>query len=172
MTALLDPIALAWGSWAGLVIGVIGLFVSVIGLRLTFREARRAKDAARAAEAAVANVITLSRTRTRLSALSHAVSLADSIRERIESDGLKGNRELFTGFRRGVIEAIATMTLLSAASKQQDREAVEDALERIATMIDADIDQKVKIANMRDALHPVVTFLINQEALAKTEDFT
>ena len=171
---LLDPVGLAWASWGGLLVGLLGTVVSLVGLVLTFREARRAKIAALSARSAVEKVVALTRSRARLSALSAAVSQADAIAVRIGQDGLKTSRELFTAFRRVVTEALATQAMLDGAGGGGGGGAVvpeiERALDEIASLIDDDIEAKVKEAKMHRALQQILSFLIAQEARARTED--
>ena len=169
---LLDPVALAWSSWLGLGVSLGGTFVSLVGLLLTFREARRAKIAALAATSEVAKIVAMVRSRTRLSALSSAVSQADMIGAGIDETALRGSRGLFTAFRRVVKEAIAITGMVQSPSGQPRTQEVEQALEALAALIDADVEVKEKKGQMRMALNTISSFLIHQEAAAKTEDLS
>ena len=159
---ILNPFALAWATW-------IGLVVSVVGLVLTYMEARRARIAAQTAMGEVAKVVAMARARTRLSSLTSAVSQADGIRAKIEDDTLGRHRELFTAFRRVAKEAFATLAIVDASLVDRLGE-VDAALEGMARLIDEDIDAKLKRTQMRTKLNTVSDFLITQEARAKTED--
>jgi hypothetical protein len=172
LTVLLDPVALALASWAGLGVGVVGTIVSLVGLTLTFREARRARDAALAARVEVEKVLSLVRSRSRLSALSSAVQQADTISARISKDGLKTGRDAFTQFQRSVKEALAVMVVQEGNFARDTVEQVEQQLERIGRLIQAEVENKARKAQMHDALENVTNFLLTQEARVKTEDLT
>ena len=166
---MLDPVALAWASWAGVVLGVAGLFVSAIGLWLTFREARKASTAAELAASQVAKVLGMSRARARLSALSSTVTQADTISLRIADASL--SREQVTTFRRSVMEAIAVASV-GTPDVVSLFEPVVASLERLASLLVNQVEWPAKQDQMQVELERITSFLISQEASARTEDYT
>lgn len=169
---MLEPIALAWASWIGLGVGLVGTAISLIGLVLTFREARRAKVAAERAGSEVAKALDAIRSRTRLASFASAVAQADLIVFRIEKDALRSGQDTFTSFRRVIREALETIPLLTTSSAGFGRQELDARLEKMARLISSNADQKTKKAQMMDAFHDVRTYLIDQEAKARQESFT
>ena len=166
---MLDPVALAWASWIGVALGVAGLLVSTIGLWLTFREARKARTAAQEAAVQVAKVLTMSRARTRLSALSSTVTQADTISLRITDASL--SREQITAFRRSVMEAIAVASV-GSPDITASSDMIITSLERLASLLVNQVAWPAKQDQMQAELEKVTSFLISQEANARTEDYT
>ena len=167
---LLDPLALAWVSWIGLGVGIVGTLISLVGLGLTFREARNAKLAASSARQEVEKVLELTRSRSRLSALSSAVSQADMISQRIDKDALRSSRDAFTAFSRAVHEALATVPSAESQLGRKAGDEVDAALKSILRLIGEQVDSKMKKAQMHALMSEVSGFLLRQEALVRAED--
>ena len=95
------------------------------------------------------------------------MSQADIVSLRVQEDGLKASREVFTSFRRVVKEAVATTALPSAVL---DTKRIEAALDTMAKLIDSELDAKLRATKMHEAMRVIQSYLIDQEARAKTED--
>lgn len=169
---MFDPNVLNWISWIGFVATIVGLVLTLIGLVLTYQQASKAREAAINASQKADEALRVVKSRTRLSALSSAVSQTDVIINLIKNNQMVAGRAFFTSFRRDVQEAIIMTQESNDQSRKDELAAISNDLSEITKYIDSQ-KQKQDAATIKTLvlghMRSVSDFLIHEESIAKSE---
>lgn len=162
--------AINWITWIGFIITVLGFIASGYGIYVSNRQALQAKKVANLASERSEEALRMVRSRTRLSALSSAVSQTGTVISIMDSGHTQATRAYFTSFRREVQEAIAMSPDYEDIARQAKIVLVYKKLDSIASLIDSKKDNPDVIrSGIINHIGFITSFLVQEESTAKSE---
>lgn len=137
MVWLEDTTVLAYGAWAALVVGLIGTVAGLIGLRLTYNAAVKAKTAAEAAADAAKRSAQAVESKMAIGSISYSCAQVGHVKELLHDRKYSLARALFYPLKRDLLQVgsyLAAQPELARPAKffEANIDAVSENLDAIA----------------------------------------
>jgi hypothetical protein len=156
---------LAYVSWAALFVTVVGGIAGVVGLFLTYQQARNAKIAALDAKEAAMLAVQKLQSKLNLAGVASAIMQIESIKELVDQAEFRAARISFHAIRRPISDLLRI-----SIDAQAEKLNLEKAMRTVNKQLDGSFSGKCNPALTVRALSGVSHFLLKVETDLKFAD--